>query len=283
MYAVGNREDNPRDRSLPRTGGQGRCKGKVRKVYHERGMPSSVKIKTLSSGSHGNCYLVDDGKTQLLLEAGIPWKKIKEALNFQTSGISGILITHEHIDHAKAMKHALDEGVDIYTSKGTVEAMGEKKGYNGVQNHYRMNIVKSQIQFRVGTWTILPFDTPHDVREMLCYLLQSDNGEKLLFITDSGYTEYRFEGLTHIMIEANHCADILAEKNVSAGARKKLGQRVRRNHMSLETLIKMLKANDLSQCREIHLLHLSDANSDEARMIREVQEATGIPCYACDG
>ena len=145
-----------------------------------------------------------------------------------------------------------------------------------------MNIVKAHEQFKIGTWTILPFDAPHDVREMLCFLLQSDNGEKLLFITDSGYTEYRFEGLTHIMIEANHCADILAKKNAAAGARKKLGQRVRRNHMSLETLIEFLKANDLSQCQEIRLLHLSDHNADEAAMIRRVQEATGIPTWACE-
>jgi phosphoribosyl 1,2-cyclic phosphodiesterase len=55
-----------------------------------------MKIKTLSSGSHGNCYLVDDGNTQLLLELGIPWKKIRQVLNFQTSGISGALVTHEH-------------------------------------------------------------------------------------------------------------------------------------------------------------------------------------------
>jgi len=41
----------------------------------------------------------------------------------------------------------------------------------------------------------------------------------------------------------------------------------------------MLKANDLSQCREIWLLHLSDGNSDENEMRRRVQEATGIATY----
>jgi phosphoribosyl 1,2-cyclic phosphodiesterase len=180
------------------------------------------------------------------------------------------------------MRHALEDGMEIYTSKGTAEAVGEKKGFAGVESHYRMNIAKAGKQFRIGTWTIMPFEAPHDVREMLCFLLHSDNGEKLLFITDSGYVVPRFEGLTHIMVEANHCADILAERNASAGSRKKLGQRVRRNHMSLDTLIDFLKANDLSQCQEIWLLHLSDQNADEARMIREVQEQTGIPTRAAE-
>ena len=36
-----------------------------------------------------------------------------------------------------------------------------------------------------------------------------------------------------------------------------------------------LRANDLSKVEEIHLLHLSDGNSDEARFKREIQELTG--------
>jgi len=44
--------------------------------------------------------------------------------------------------------------------------------------------------------------------------------------------------------------------------------------------VAMLKANDLSKCREIHLLHLSDGNSDEQLMRQKVEAATGIPTYA---
>jgi len=43
--------------------------------------------------------------------------------------------------------------------------------------------------------------------------------------------------------------------------------------------VAMLKANDLSKCREIHLLHLSDGNSDEQLMRQKVEAATGIPTY----
>ena len=50
--------------------------------------------------------------------------------------------------------------------------------------------------------------------------------------------------------------------------------------MSLQTVKEMIMANDLSQCREIWLLHLSDGNSSETQMIREVQEATGIATRA---
>ena len=72
----------------------------------------------------------------------------------------------------------------------------------------------------------------------------------------------------------------LLRKNAESGSvESNRASRTIRNHMSLERLIEMLKANNLSQVREIHLLHLSDANSDESEFKLKVQEATGVPVY----
>jgi|AntDeeMinimDraft_5_1070356.scaffolds.fasta_scaffold16527_4 phosphoribosyl 1,2-cyclic phosphodiesterase len=40
-----------------------------------------------------------------------------------------------------------------------------------------------------------------------------------------------------------------------------------------------LRANDLSRVKEIHLLHLSDRNSNAERFKREIQEISGKPVY----
>lgn len=81
------------------------------------------------------------------------------------------------------------------------------------------------------------------------------------------------------MIEANYSETILAA-NVDAGriepARAK---RVRQNHMSIGRVLDFIKANDMSKCRAIHLLHLSDGNSNADLFKRMVQEATGIPTF----
>ena len=37
-----------------------------------------IKIKSIASSSKGNLYYITDGETPLLLEAGIPIKKIKK-------------------------------------------------------------------------------------------------------------------------------------------------------------------------------------------------------------
>lgn len=226
-----------------------------------------IEIKTLATGSSGNCYWVSDGSTQILLECGISYKEIQKALDFNTMGISGVLVTHEHKDHSKAVKEVSNRGFDVYMSPGTKEALG--------LNHHRIKTVESRSQFKIGTWTILPFDVEHDVSEPYGFLLANQAGEKLLFATDTFYVRYRFNGLTHIMIECNYSMDILNENIRTGRAHKGMKRRLVKSHFSLENVKDFLLANDLSKVQEIHLLHLSDTNSDEELFKKEIQELTG--------
>jgi phosphoribosyl 1,2-cyclic phosphodiesterase len=82
-----------------------------------------------------------------------------------------------------------------------------------------------------------------------------------------------------VAIEANYDPSILSENIARGSIPAVVGHRVRRSHFSIDTVVELLKSNDLSHCREIHLLHLSDCNSDEEAMQRRVQEATGIATY----
>ena len=56
-----------------------------------------------------------------------------------------------------------------------------------------------------------------------------------------------------------------------------MARRLTKSHFSLENLKSFLKANDLSQVREIYLIHLSDANSDEEKFKYEIAALTGKP------
>jgi phosphoribosyl 1,2-cyclic phosphodiesterase len=229
-----------------------------------------IKINALASGSKGNCYRVTDGSTPLLIECGIPFKEIQKGLDFKTSEIKGCLITHEHKDHCKAVEDTMRAGIDCYMSAGTADALG-------VSGH-RVKVIKSREQFRIGTWTVLPFDTVHDAKEPLGFLMASGK-EKLLFATDTAYLKYTFPGLTHIMVEANYQAEILQNSVEEGLIPVVVRKRIRRSHFDLNHLKGFFKANDLSQVREIYLLHLSDNNSDAELFRREIQEATGKPVY----
>ncbi len=230
-----------------------------------------IEITSLASGSTGNCYRVSDGRTPLLLECGIPFRVIQRGLDFRVSELAGVLVSHEHKDHCKAVKDIMKAGIDCYMTQGTTEALG--------LSGHRVHIVKPLEPFTLNTWTILPFETQHDAKEPVGFLLANQTGDKLLFATDTYYIKYRFDELTHIMVECNYALNILRE-NVDAGlvdAAQK--NRILRSHFSLENVKAMLKANDLSRVREIYLLHMSGDNSDAARFKREIEELTGLPVY----
>ena len=174
-------------------------------------------------------------------------------------------------DHSKAVKEIMRAGIDCYMSRGTAEAL-EVSGH-------RANIIKAKQQFRIGTWAILPFETQHDAAEPLGFLLANQDGEKLLYATDTYFIRYRFANLNVIAIECNYSLDILRTNVANGSVEPALKNRILKSHFSLENVKKFLLANDLSKVEAIFLLHLSDNNSDCERFKREVMELTGKPTY----
>jgi phosphoribosyl 1,2-cyclic phosphodiesterase len=56
-----------------------------------------MTLKVLQSGSAGNGYILEDRKgSVLLIEAGVPFKAVKQALNFKVDGIRACIISHAH-------------------------------------------------------------------------------------------------------------------------------------------------------------------------------------------
>lgn len=228
-----------------------------------------MDIKVIASGSSGNCYRVSDGETSVLLDCGIPFKQIQKALNFELSSIDGVLVTHCHQDHVKGARELARIGVDVYTSKGTLMACTLAGG--------RFKAVKSMDIFDVGTFTVMAFDVEHDAPEPLGFLLKSNvTSEKLLYFTDTYYLKYTFKGLNYIMGECNYSI-----KTLNKDLNPTLRDRILESHMSLEHFVEFLQANDLSQLKEIYLLHLSNDNSDEDLFKKTVQKIIGIEVYVC--
>ena len=231
-----------------------------------------MRIKVLASGSTGNSYLISDGETSLLLDAGIPFKQIQKGMGFRLSDVAGCLITHEHQDHSKAVPDLMKKGLDVYASKGTADILG----WGG----HRLHVVKSMDIFTIGTFEITAFDVVHDCKEPLGFVLKSSaTGEKLLYFTDTAYLKYRFNNLTHILGECNFDKEILLE-NVRIGEVDLAGaKRIMQSHMSIDTFCEMLMANDLSRLQQIYLLHLSERNSDEEAFKKQIQKLTGAEVY----
>lgn len=237
-------------------------------------------IKVLASGSKGNSYYISDGESALLLDAGIPLKQIRIGIGFKLSAVSGAFITHRHNDHSKAVCDLLNAGVDVYAHKDVFEAKNAT-GRHCIPIENGIIDSKAEKWITVGSFRILPFDCHHDVPNLGFYIHSTATDENLLYFTDTYYIEPVFPKLHYIMAECNYDSDAVNQSIQEGRIPLSLKARLMKSHMSIDTFINMLKANDLSNIKQIYLLHLSDNNSREAEFKSKVQAVTGCEVYVC--
>ena len=230
-----------------------------------------MRFEALASSSAGNAYIVSDKDTRILLECGVSHKKLQKLSGFSLSEFQACLVSHEHKDHAKSVQELIERGMEVYMSQGTAEALETNA----------VTLIGDMEQFNVGSLDIVPFTTFHDAAEPLGFLIKSRvDGDVLAFATDTVNLRYRFPGLNILAIEANYDKAILERCDRMP---EKVRYRITNSHMEIDTLCDYLRSLDLSQCREIHLLHLSDATSHEGHFINKVARAVpkGIEITAC--
>ena len=231
-----------------------------------------MKFKALASSSSGNAYIVSDNDTRILLECGVSHSKLQKLSGFSLSEFQACLVSHEHKDHAKAVADLISRGMAVYMSPGTADALETDA----------VNLIEHMEQFNVGSLDIVPFTTFHDAAEPLGFLIKSRvDGDVLAFATDTVNLRYKFPGLNILAIEANYDKHILERCEKMP---EKVRYRITNSHMEIDTLCDYLRSLDLSQCREIHLLHLSDATSHEGHFLNKVARAVpkGIEITACE-
>lgn len=220
-------------------------------------------LKVIATGSGGNFYILEVGEEILLLECGIQIKEIKKTLNFDLSKVVGCLLTHSHNDHCKAIGEVL-KFTNVFTSKGTKEELQEKFELN--RHCFE---VEHNKPFEVGSFTIVPFNTQHDTKEPLGFLIHHKNIGNIIFATDTYYLKYKFRNIDYVLIECNYSEEGLEELAVYRA-------RLLKSHMSLENLKDTLKTWDLSRTKKIVLIHMSDSHGNSEKFIKEINELTEI-------
>lgn len=238
-----------------------------------------IDIKVFGSGSSGNCYLANFNGTQILLECGLPFKTIQKALNFKLSTIEACLVTHEHIDHSKAVKDLLKNSIDVYATKGTFDALN-------VKSHRAISFLKDKEDTYCykffNRFCILPFQAIHDAQEPVSFYIQDiHTKESLLFVTDTAYMPYKIPNVDVLMVECNYVKNVINTNLKNESLNLILRNRIVKNHMSLETLLIALKQANLSNLKKIYVLHLSDANSEEKVILEAIQRQTGTIVEIC--
>jgi phosphoribosyl 1,2-cyclic phosphodiesterase len=220
----------------------------------------------LGSSSAGNGYILKskDGSS-LIIECGIPLKEAKKVLDFNISSVSAI-ITHEHGDHGKFAREYSRAGIDVFTSQGTIDALG--------LSGHRVHVIP-KCSVMIGEFKVLAFGIKHDAREPLGFLIHHPESGNILFLTDTWFSPFKFKGLNQIICECNYDQEILMDNLLSGKVHPSVVNRVQESHTELSILKDLLRANDLTQVNNIVLIHLSSHNSDGKRFQKEITELTG--------
>lgn len=228
-------------------------------------------LKCLGSGSSGNCYLLEASDGILIIEAGIPFIDIKKALRFQLRGVLGCLCSHEHRDHSKCLKDILSYGIKVLALPHVFASLN-------IRNRVFCKEIQPMHGYQVGGFKIFCLSVAHDV-PCLGFVIEHKEMGRTLFITDTMMLEYIMPKLDHIMIEVNYCDKILQE-NIDAGiVPVSMRDRLLHSHMELKTAKDIIRANDLSEVKELILLHLSDNNSHSELFKEEMERVSGKPVY----
>ena len=231
-----------------------------------------MRLTVLNSSSVGNCFILKANNGDvLILEAGISLQKVKEVLNFKIQGIKGLIATHRHLDHFKYANDYAKAGIPCYSNKEAIDS---------VPAHHNLISVDPLKKYKVGDFEIFPFNLIHDV-PIFGYFINHPESGLICFITDSFYSPYTFDNVNHWLIEANYDEDIINEKILHGEDIEKF-RRTTKSHMSINTCIKTLLAYDLTPCRNIVLLHLSEGNSNSRDFRQRTISATGKQVYIAD-
>ncbi|MGB4608994.1 MAG: MBL fold metallo-hydrolase [Saccharofermentanales bacterium] len=217
----------------------------------------------LRSGSSGNCTLVRNGETRLIVDCGINGKTFTGALALAGESpldIDGILITHEHSDHVSGLGVILRKyKIPFYITKKTLELISDRIGkfdYNLI------NIIQPEDKFLIKDQLVTSFQVPHDAAETLAFRFATSRGD-ITVCTDIGSVDQailnKITDSRLIILESNYDSQLLKNGPYP----RILKDRISNGHGHLsneqcgETLSNLVKTGT----EQIVLAHLSEENN----------------------
>lgn len=218
-------------------------------------------IKTLSSGSHGNCYILECGNEQLLIELGISWKDIIRGLNFDLSRIVCCLVSHRHGDHlnVSAITNAIKCGLSVFSNADV----------NSI--YPQVKVLEKGLKMRVGGFKIQAIPLFHSV-ENYGFVIEHEDCGKIIFATDTYQIPYRFKNARHFFVESNNDFDLMVDNLCD----NEFSRSHNNDHMELSDTIEFLKENYSSDLQSVTLIHLSQTNIDAEKAVQRVKDELGF-------
>jgi phosphoribosyl 1,2-cyclic phosphodiesterase len=240
-----------------------------------------LRFASLGSGSSGNCMVVEagdlTGTTRVLVDCGLKLRETERRLarlGLAAADLHGILVTHEHGDHAGCVfEFAASHGLTVYLTPGCLAALrDEGKVIEGV----RTVTLCGEAPVAVNALLVRPYTVPHDAREPVQFVL-SDGQCRLGVLTDIGvstrHVEQTLSGLDALVLETNYDADLLRTGSYPAWLKARIAGPF--GHLDNRESERLLGALDRSRLKHVVAAHLSQQNNRPALAQAALARALG--------
>lgn len=231
-----------------------------------------MKFASLGSGSEGNSLLVSAGRTHVLMDCGFGLNETISRLarlGLEPSDLSGILVTHEHGDHARGVvRMARKFGLTVWLTHGTWRNLQERD--------IRVQEISPHDVFTIGDLEVIPYPVPHDATEPVQFVF-GDGQHRLGVLTDAGCTtphiESTLNGCDALVLECNHDRDMLQNGNYPPSLKQRVGGRL--GHLSNEQAACILARLETGRLQHLLAAHLSAQNNQPVLAVNALSSAIG--------
>mgnify|MGYP005751897681 CR=1 FL=1 len=252
----------------------------------KKGVKQKIMLKFISfgSGSSGNCYILVSDEETLMIDSGIGIRSVNKYLHdfgIPLNSITGILVTHDHADHVKA--------VGALSNKLNIPVYATEAVHKGIEANYCVRkkvdvankiTIKSGETFTVGKFSITPFDVPHDSKGNVGYRIEKD-GTVFCLMTDIGHVtddiRRNISLANYLVIEANHDKGMLADGPYPQYLKERVAGDY--GHMSNTTCAEAIRECATEKLKHIWLCHLSEENNHPELLRKTMEEVLSQGTY----
>ena len=233
-------------------------------------------FRSFASGSSGNCYFLGTSKWGVLIDAGISARTIQKNLRemgLDYANIMGVLVTHDHADHIRAVG-TLGERVHLPIYSTREIHNGIDRNY-GVREKLRTSQQKKKkgVEWDLNGMKINTFGISHDSTECIGYVIDY-LGQRFMIVTDCGQPNATMESYmataNHVVIEANHDEQLLLNGPYPTYLKERILSP--RGHQSNVTCGRLIAKNWHAGMRNVFLCHLSHENNDPNVALETIKE-----------